>query len=508
MKTITRIEPLATEVAKKKRRVAAYCRVSTAMEDQLVSLDVQKAHYEEYISANPEWEFAGVYYDEGITGTKKEKRPGLMKMISDCEEGKIDYILTKSLSRFARNTTDCLELVRKLLGLGIPVYFEKENIDTGSMESELLLSIMGSLAEAESVSISENNKLAVRYRFEGGTYKSGYAPYGYTVMDGELKVNEEEARWVRYIFAEVLSGASTHQVAKALNEKQIPARKGGRWNPSTVYGIIRNEKYTGDCLLQKTYADFRFRRHVNRGQRDQYQIEDHHEAIVSREDFEAAGRILSQHRKRGSGNGGRYPFTGKVICGECGTTFMRHKNSDGNPSWVCQKHVADKKACHLLSVPEAALESSFCTMMNKLAFARKEVLQDLLDGIQRHKTGLLRVDEIDTALEEMTRRRQELTTIMTRGYINPATYTQENNKLLSEAAALEDERERLVRGINGDRHKTEELRDLMKVTGQGKMLSGFDADLFTRFVDHITICSRKEAVFHLKCGLNLRERIG
>ena len=142
MKAITKIEPSEVREISGKRRVAAYCRVSTDMEDQLVSLDTQKSHYEEYISANPDWKFAGLYYDEGITGTKKELRPALMQMIRDCEDGKIDYIVTKSLSRFARNTADCLELVRKLLAMDIPVYFEKENLDTGSMESELLLSFI------------------------------------------------------------------------------------------------------------------------------------------------------------------------------------------------------------------------------------------------------------------------------------------------------------------------------------------------------------------------------
>ena len=197
MKKITIIEPAAARQKTKKRRVAAYCRVSTGMDDQLVSLETQKAHYEEYITANPEWEYAGLYYDEGITGTKKEKRPALLQMMKDCEAGKIDFIVTKSLSRFARNTTDCLELVRKLLSLGISVYFEKENLDTGSMESELLLSIMSSLAESESVSISENNKWGIRHRFENGTFKIGYAPFGYSVRDGEFSIIEEEAEWVR-----------------------------------------------------------------------------------------------------------------------------------------------------------------------------------------------------------------------------------------------------------------------------------------------------------------------
>ena len=176
MKKVITIEPAAAHQPKKRLRVAAYCRVSTGSDEQLVSLEAQKTHYEEYITSNPEWEFAGIYYDEGITGTKKEKRPSLNRMIQDCEDGKIDFIVTKSLSRFARNTTDCLELVRRLLELHIPVYFEKENLNTGSMESELLLSVMSSLAESESVSISENNKWGVRCRFENGTFKIAYPP--------------------------------------------------------------------------------------------------------------------------------------------------------------------------------------------------------------------------------------------------------------------------------------------------------------------------------------------
>ena len=511
MKSITRIDPVTTGVGTKKRRVAAYCRVSTVINDQLLSLEVQKAHYEEYIAGNPEWEFAGIYYDEGISGTKKEKRPALMKMISDCEDGKIDYILTKSLSRFARNTVDCLELVRKLLGMGIPIYFEKENIDTGSMGSELILTIMGSLAEGESVSFSENIRLGVRYRFENGAYKAGYAPYGYTVTDGEYSINEGEAEWVRFIFAETLSGTSAYMVAKDLNEKKVPARKGDHWSATTIRGIIKNEKYVGDCLLQKTYSDFRFQRHINHGQRDQFLMEDHHEAIISREDFEAAGRMLLQHRKgECARDGGLYPFTGRVFCGECGTSFMRRRNSDGQPVWVCQRHIKDRKGCQMMSVQEAALESAFCTVMNKLVFARKEVLQDLQDDILRknRNTGLLKIDEIDTALETNTRRRQELTAIMSRGYIDPATYTKETNSLLSEAANLEEERDRLIKGITGDRKGMEALRGLLKFTGQHGTLSGFHKDVFSRFVDRVTIYGRDEAVFHLKCDLDLRERIG
>ncbi len=518
MKKITRIEPAAATKKKKKRRVAAYCRVSTATEDQLVSLDAQKAHYEEYITAHPDWEFAGLYYDEGISGTKKEIRPALMKLIADCEDGAVEYIVTKSLSRFARNTTDCLELIRKLLDLGVAVYFEKENLDTGSMESELLLSIMSSLAESESVSISENEKWSIRNQFENGTFKIGYAPFGYTVTDGVFSINEEEARWVRYIFAETLAGKSAHQIARDLNSEGVPVRRGSRWHGTTICGMLRNEKYIGDCLFQKTFTDFRFRRHTNRGDVDQFYVEDHHPAIISREDFEAAGRMLSQHAKQKNVDSGtdkysrRYPFTKRIVCGVCGSTFKRRIINTGTSkyvAWVCKEHLSHKENCPMQSVREEALENAYTTMMNKLVFGRAEVLETLLDSIRgrTHKASLTRMNEIDALIDGMAGRRQNLTTIMTKGYLDPAAYTQEMNSLTAEAAALTEERENLTREINGDMRKTEELRELLKYTRKAGMLMGFAPELFIRFVDHVTVCSREEAVFHLRCGLSLRERI-
>ena len=518
MKKITRIEPVAATKKAKKLRVAAYCRVSTGMDNQLVSLETQKAHYEEYIKSNQDWEFAGIYYDEGITGTKKEVRPALQKLIADCEDGKISYIVTKSLSRFARNTTDCLELVRKLLGLGVAVYFEKENLDTGSMESELLLSIMSSLAESESVSISENEKWSIRNRYQNGTYKIGYAPFGYSAVDGEFSINEDEAKWVRYIFAETLAGKSCNRIAKDLNEKQVPARKGNHWTATTVRGIVKNEKYIGDCLFQKTYSDFRFKRRVNNGERDQFYMENHHEPIISRKDFDAANQVLQQHAKEknlipGDAKYSRhYPFTKKIVCGECGSPFKRRINSAGTlkyPAWVCREHIKHKDKCSMKFIRESVFEDAFTTMMNKLIFGRKEILQDLLDALrkQNYKSSQLRVNQIDGALEAMAERRQSLTTIMTKGYIDPAAYTKEMNDLQAEAAALEEERERLTKEISGDMKRTDELREILKFTGKTDMLSEFDPALFERFVDHITVCSREEIIFHLKCGLDLQERI-
>lgn len=293
MKKVTKIvQNTADFTERPKLRVAAYCRVSTDSDEQLVSLEAQVKHYESYIKANPDWEFAGLYYDEGITGTKKEKRPELLRMISDCENKKIDFIVTKSISRFARNTTDCLELVRKLLGLGIFIYFEKENINTGSMESELMLSILSGMAENESVSISENSKWSITRRFQNGTYKIACSPYGYDAVSGELVVNKQQAEIVRFIFAEILSGKSLYKIADELNRRSIPSKKGGRWTGTTIRCMACNEKYIGDAIFQKTYSDSLFNRHKNNGEKEQYLIRNHHEPIISRVDFEAAQKVI------------------------------------------------------------------------------------------------------------------------------------------------------------------------------------------------------------------------
>ena len=302
MKRITKIEENKALSNSKKIRVAAYCRVSTASDEQLISLDAQKAHYEDYIRSNDEWEYAGLYYDEGITGTKKECRDGLLSLVNACEKGLVDMVITKSISRFSRNTTDCLELVRKLLDLKVTVIFEKENLNTSTMESELMLSILSSLAESESVSISENSKWSVQKRFQNGTFIISYPPYGYKNENGEMVIVPEQAEVVRKIFADTLAGKSTHAIARELNEQGIVSKKGGKWTPGTVNAIIRNEKFTGDAIFQKTYTDSSFNRHVNNGECDQYLCEGHHEAIVSHEVYEKANEVMNQ-RGREKGNG-------------------------------------------------------------------------------------------------------------------------------------------------------------------------------------------------------------
>src|SRR5450756_818137 len=249
MPKITKIDPNGTAdflTEPRKIRVAAYARVSTDSDEQLQSFSSQVNHYTDVVKANPKWEFVDVYADEGISGTKKGNRPELLRLLSDCENGKIDLIITKSISRFARNTTDCLEIVRRLTELSVHILFEKENINTRTADSELVLTILSSLAAEESVSISKNCRWSIQNRFKNGTYKLSSPPYGYDYNGVTIVPNPEQAQIVKRIFRDVLSGFGMDAVAKRLNIDGIRPPRGKRWTDSTIRGILANEKYIGD----------------------------------------------------------------------------------------------------------------------------------------------------------------------------------------------------------------------------------------------------------------------
>ena len=513
MKRITKIEAAGAK-AKKKLRVAAYARVSTDTDKQLVSLETQKNHYEKYIKARPDWEYAGLYYDEGVTGTKLAKRDGLLRLLDDCDKGLIDYIIVKSISRFSRNTVDSIEIVRKLCQDGIYIYFEKENIDTGKMEGELLLSILSSLAESESRSISENETWGIQKRFMNGTFKIGYPPYGYKNVNGEMIVVEQQAEIVRWIFSEILTGKSSGTIAKELNQRGVPSKRGGRWEGPVITGMIRNEKYTGDVIFQKTFTDDRFNRHVNHGEKNQYYMQDHHEAIVSREIFEAANAIIDANglekgiQKESEKYKNRYAMSGKIICGECGGTWKRVKLGS-RFGFACNMHVKDKDACSMKSIKEEPVKVAFINLMNKLTFARGKILVPYLEMLKGSNDAatLERLDEIETLLEKNMERRQQIMQFFTKGLLDPAVYAEESDALGDEERRLSAEKDLLSGQMSGSYDQQEALTKLLKYTAKGKKLRAFDDDLFTEHVDHIVVFDRTEIGFAMKCGPTFRERI-
>lgn len=520
MRKVTKIDENRPNLTKmQKLRTAAYARVSTDSDEQLISLQAQKRHYESYIKANSNWEFVGMYFDEGISGTKKEKRTELLRLLKDCENRKIDFIITKSISRFARNTTDCLEIVRRLTELGIYIFFEKENINTQSMDSELMLTILSSLAESESVSISQNSKWSITKRFKNGTYKLGCPPYGYDLADGKLTPNSEQAPIVRRIFAEALSGKGAAMVAAGLNADGIKSQRRTHWTATSIRGILVNEKYVGDALFQKTYSDDKYNRRVNYGEKDQYYIKDHHEAIIRHADFAAAASILEQFGKeKGISKGAtkyqnRYVFSSKIRCGECGSTFKRriHKAAtDKYVAWCCSKHIESVNECSMLFIRDEQVKQAFVTMINKLYSGHSYILKPLIQDLKSLENGgvFAKVQELEAKIEENTERRQVLTGLMTKGYLDPALFNAQKNALDMEAEKLKEQKKALAKAITGDQSAETKAEELLKYLNKmDGLIEQFDEAVFGRFIHEIVVFSSTEIGFRLNCGLLLKERL-
>ena len=343
--------------SKPKIRVAAYCRVSTDSEEQASSYEIQIEHYTKYIKKNKEWELAGIFADDGITGTNTKKREEFNRMIEECMAGKIDMIITKSISRFARNTLDCLKYIRQLKDKNIAVFFEKENINTMDSKGEVLLTIMASLAQQESQSLSQNVKLGIQYRYQQGEVQVNHKRFlGYTKDENkQLVIDPEGAEVVKRIYREYLEGASLLQIARGLEADGILTAAGkAKWRPETLKKILQNEKYIGDALLQKTYTvDFLSKKRVkNNGIVPQYYVENSHEPIIPRELFMQVQEEMVRRANLRGGKGGKkrvysskYALSSIVYCGNCGDIYRRvHWNNRGYKSivWRCVSRLEEK----------------------------------------------------------------------------------------------------------------------------------------------------------------------
>ena len=365
IRTITRISTPKME-APRKMRVAAYCRVSVDFEVNLNSLNAQVDYYSKFIKANPCWEFAGVYADEGITGTMAE-RPGLERLLSSCDKGEIDIILTKSISRFARNTVILLEIVRHLREKGISIRFERENIDSMSDSGELLLTLLASFAQEESRSISENTRWAIRRNFEHGIGNHVSPMLGYR-FDGErFVIQEAEARTVRLIFDLYLRGMSPDGITSYLNENGHRSVNGRLFKYGCVWDILRQIKYTGNSILQRTFTEdfISHRTKRNKGEFPQYYAEGTHPVIIPQETFDAVQEEIKRRKALGylaSTTKNFSAFTGKIVCAKCGRTFRR--SNTGKPGrhksnyyyWKCGTRFSKGKAgCDAPLIPEKEL---------------------------------------------------------------------------------------------------------------------------------------------------------
>lgn len=515
---ITKIESTkSTIVNERKLKVAAYCRVSSSHDSQLQSLDTQISHYKDYIKSNEQWEYVGVYYDEGISGTKKEKRLGLLELIKDAKAGKINLILTKSISRFARNTSDCLELVRKLISYNVNIYFESENITINSNDEEFMLSVLSQFAEIEARSVADNLNWSIKNRYENGTYIIAYPPYGYKNSNGEMLINDDQAKIVQNIFAEFISGKSTEKIAKALNEQGIVTKRNKKWTSVTILGMLKNEKYVGDIYYQKSYTDSNYKRHTNNGEKGMYYVKDNHKAIISREDFELASKIIEQRSfaknivSKTDKYQSRYAFSGKIICNNCGDTFRRRTHNSGNKyvAWCCNTHLKEVSKCEMKYIKDEDIKQSFVILINKLIFGKNEILISLHSRLQQLKKSDYdeEIQIIDGLIAENVEQQKILTSLFAKKYLEPKVYVKGNNDLINESSELNRRKNSF---LNLKEHEIEYLKglnDLIVFTNKTKIFIDFDDEVFIRFVERVVVYSRTEIAFKLKCGLELKERI-
>lgn len=411
--TITKNEPIPAIA--KRERVAAYARVSCGKDEMLHSLSAQVNYYSQYIQQNPAWEYAGVYVDEALTGTK-DSRPEFQRMLADCKAGKIDRILTKSLSRFARNTVTVLESVRMLKSLGIDVYFEEGNIHSLGADSELILTLLASFAQEESLSVSENQKWRIRKGFEQGEVMCWRFMLGYRIEHGKVEINPDGAEIVRDIFHRAIAGETYGSICRRLNAQGKTGALGKPFRSAHIRDILTNEKYTGNALLQKTFVrDHLSKRQVaNKGELPQYYATETHPAIIDEATFEAAQEIVRQHaeRRRDCARPQRSEFTTKIRCPICGQAYKR-VTSNGTVGWNCSTYQdKGKRYCRGKKIPEAVLKALVADVLELPCYEAPE-MEAQIDHIEvpadNHLTFFLKNGHIEERIWKDRSRRESWT---------------------------------------------------------------------------------------------------
>ncbi len=497
------------ESEKKKLRVAAYARVSTDSDEQATSYDTQIDHYTNYIRRNPDWEFAGVFSDEGISGTYTKKRAGFNKMIEEAMEGNIDYIITKSISRFARNTLDCLKYIRKLKENNIPVYFEKENINTMDAKGEVLLTIMASLAQQESQSLSQNVKLGFQYRFQQGQVQVNHNRFlGYTKdEDGKLVIVPEEAKIIKRIYREYLEGASLRDIKVGLEKDKIVNGAGNKkWHVSNLNQILNNEKYMGDALLQKTYTvDFLNKKRVkNDGIAPQYYVENSHEAIIPKEIFMRVQEEMDRRANMVSGKGKRRIYSSKyalssiVYCSKCGDIYRRIAwNNRGKKYTVwrcCTRVTHGPEACEARTIKEEDLQEAVIEAINQLITENSELKEIIKENIEKVITGdgSRQIEEID---KEMLVVQEEL--------LKVANAKKDYTDIADRVEELRNEKEKILLDMAEEKNEQSRLKELEEfLDNQELEIESYDEELVRKLIDKIVIYEENLKVV-FKSGLEV-----
>ena len=526
-------KPEVVRASKRQLRVAAYCRVSTDDEEQLTSYEAQKNYYTDKIMTNKEWTMAGIFADEGITGTSARKRPEFLRMIRQCKQGKIDIVLTKSISRFARNTVDCLNYVRALKELGIAVIFEKENMNTLEIDSEILITMLGAFAQSESESISANVRWGIRQAMKEGKATIQYKYlYGYRKGDdGKPEIIPDQAEVVRKIYDLFLSGTPVRGIQEYLNANSVPNINGEpKWARSAIDSILTNEKYCGDVLLQKTYIDDCINKKVkkNTGQLPMYLVQNHHEGIISRETFDAAQAELARRSagkspsKKNAPTGrsrysSKYALSDRLYCGECGTRYQRctWRNRDGRKRivWRCVSRVDyGNKYCHNSpTLDEEPLHRAILAAINSAVKDRDNIVYNLKAAMEKELAPVagqqLSLSEIDSQLEQLN---TEFSKVLAEASESgdQAVYSDKFREIMQKQTALKAQRNEIQRmlaesGKAADHiDQCRQAAEVMPVA-----ITEWDEALIRQVVESVTVETDGGIVVALKSGASIHQEL-
>ena len=508
-----RVGNTINEETKPKLRVAAYCRVSTDSDEQATSYEAQLEHYTDYIKKNPQWECAGIFADDGISGTNTKKREEFNRMIDEAMAGKIDMIITKSISRFARNTLDCLKYIRQLKEKNIAVYFEKENINTMDAKGEVLLTIMASLAQQKSQSLSQNVKLGIQYRYQQGKVQINHNRFlGYTKDEnGRLIIEPDEAVVVKRIYREYLEGASLQQIGRGLEADGILTGAGKKkWRAETLQKILKNEKYIGDALLQKTYTiDFLEKKRVqNNGIVPQYYVKNSHEAIIPRDIYMQVQEEMIRRANLHSGKdqkkrmySSKYALSGIVYCSKCRDTYRRIVwNNHGKQSivWRCRNRVEHGPGfCDADTIRESELQNLVVRAIN-MALDKKDTMSEILQrNVEEVLIGVdgVTINEIDEKLEKL---KEELLKVIN----SKGNY----DNMADEIYRLREAKQNAQIDNAEQKGKKKRITEMQQFLAEQKYdITEYDEQLVRRLIDKITVYDERATV-EFKSGTSVDVR--
>lgn len=493
-----------------KIRVAAYCRVSTDKTDQVNSFLTQMRYYTDYIKSNPKMILIDIYADEGISGTLMDKRDEFKRLLKDCKNRKIDRVLVKSVTRFARNSLECIEAVRELKSYGVSVFFENDKIDTENMNSEMLLYIKSAFAQNESMSLSKRMVQSIRMRMEDGTYKLGIAPYGYKLVDGELEIEPEEAKNIRKIFDLYLSGIGANAIVKYMQRHEIGDML---WNIGRINYILENERYTGNMIMGKTYTPnvLPLRNRPNKGQMDSFYYSDTHEGIITKEEFDKVKEIKKMRQKtfcRGAKE--KAFFSGKIKCRHCGWAYRSIVRND-KMLWSCSKKGLSIDVCHTPNRSNEQIERAFVSMYNKVRQNEKSLIDETIAQLQMLKVRINRgndeIMQIDKDISVLSEQESLFTTLYSENSFNEDLYFEKTDTIKKKISELKTRRAHLV-SEDDDERCIERLRELKRNLQQFPVgITEFDKDIFNGIIKQIYIEESGAITFVLKGDLEFSAEV-